>query len=221
VNRATRRVAVPGPAGSLELAIDDPAIDPVGLAVLCHPHPLHGGTLDNKVVQTLARAFVQCGWRSVRFNFRGVGDSQGAWAAGVGEVDDAWAVVQAMAPERPAGGRLAIAGFSFGGHVASHLAHRLGPAQVHPADLVLVAPAVVNFSPAPVPADALVLQGETDDVVPLAAVLDWARPQGLPVTVVPGAGHFFHGQLPLLRRLVAQHLRGAVVAPDPAAPEPG
>lgn len=217
MNRATRRTLVPGPAGSLEVAIDDPAAPPIGLALLCHPHPLHGGTLDNKVVQTLARAFVQCGWRTARFNFRGVGASQGAWASGTGEVDDALAVLEALSGERPAAGRLAVAGFSFGGYVASHVAHRAGSSAHGPAALVLVAPAVVNFAPAPVQDDTLVLQGEADDVVPMTAVLDWARPQGLPVTVVPGVGHFFHGQLPLLRRLVVRHLRAmdAPIAPDP------
>ena len=195
MNSQTQRARVAGPAGELECAIDAPAGAALGVAVLCHPHPLHGGTMDNKVVQTLARAFVALGWRAVRFNFRGIGQSAGAWDHGQGEIDDALAVVQA---QREAGLPLVLGGFSFGGYVAANAAQRAGDVQ----RLVLVAPAVVNFNVPAVPADTLVLHGEADDVVPLAAVFDWARPQSLPVTVVPGAGHFFHGQLPLLKSLV-------------------
>ena len=109
---------------------------PAGLALVCHPHPLHGGTLDNKVVQTLARAFVQLGWRAVRFNFRGVGASEGQWDEGRGEVDDALAVVQALRePAQP----LVLAGFSFGAYVASQVAARLHGSEVAQR-VVLVAP---------------------------------------------------------------------------------
>jgi alpha/beta superfamily hydrolase len=159
---------------------------------------LHGGTLDNKVVQTLARAAVSCGWRAVRFNFRGVGGSAGTWDEGRGEVDDALAVVNHF---RTSGMALVLGGFSFGGYVASQVARRL-PAEAPARRLLLVAPAAQRFELAPVPEDTLVVHGEHDDVVPLAAVLDWARPLSLPITVVPGAGHFFHGQLPLLRRIL-------------------
>jgi alpha/beta superfamily hydrolase len=201
MNAQTQRRAIAGPAGSIECAVDAPAHVPRGVAVVCHPHPLHGGTMDNKVVQTLARAFVQLGWQAVRFNFRGVGASQGAWAEGVGELDDARAVVAAFrAPGQP----LVLAGFSFGASVASQLAEALAAATPpQPCErLVLVAPAVSRFAVAAVPAHTLVIHGEADDVVPLADVLDWARPQSLPVTVIPGAGHFFHGQLGLLKSLV-------------------
>ncbi len=198
MNAQTERRLVPGPAGAVECAIDLPADErtPLGLALICHPNPTQGGTLDNKVVQTLARAFVQLGWRAARFNFRGIGKSEGAWDEGRGEIDDALAVLAALrAPGEP----LVLAGFSFGGYVASQAARRLA----EPAHrLVLVGPATSRFDTAAVPADTLVIHGETDDVVPLASVLDWARPQSLPVTVVPGVGHFFHGQLPLLKRLV-------------------
>ena len=200
MNPRTQRLVVAGPAGDLECAVDAPhaAHDapPRGVAVLCHPHPLHGGTMDNKVVQTMARALLQLGFRTARFNFRGVGGSQGAWDHGRGEVDDALAVIAAVRdPALP----LVLGGFSFGGYVASQAAARLQP----PAErLVLVGPATANFDVAPVPADTLVVHGEADDVVPLAATLDWARPQVLPVVVVPGVGHFFHGQLPLLKSLV-------------------
>ena len=196
MNSSTRRFSIAGPAGALECAIDTPAAAPRGLAVLCHPHPQFGGTLDNKVVQTLARAFVQLGYTSLRFNFRGIGASQGAWDEGRGEIDDALAVIAA---QRAPGQVLVLGGFSFGGYVASQAATRL----TEPAErLVLVGPAVHNFSVAAVPADTLVIHGEQDDVVPLQAVFDWARPQALPVTVLPGAGHFFHGQLPVLKQIV-------------------
>jgi alpha/beta superfamily hydrolase len=199
MNAHTERVQVAGPAGRLACAIDTPAEGAVkGVAVLCHPHPVHGGTMDNKVVQTLARAFVQLGWRSVRFNFRGIGGSDGAWDEGRGEVDDALAVI---ASQRREGERLVLGGFSFGGYVASRAAERLPEAQ-RAERLVLVGPATSNFSVAPVPADSLVIHGEADEVVPLQSTLDWARPQTLPVVVVPGVGHFFHGQLPLLKSLV-------------------
>jgi hypothetical protein len=213
MNAHTERLVIAGPAGELACAIDAPtaSVPARGLAVLCHPHPLHGGTLDNKVVQTLARAAVQCGWRAVRFNFRGVGGSGGAWDAGRGEVDDA---VAAIAHFRAAGEPLLLGGFSFGGYVASQAARRLAEAGTPAAQLVLVGPAVVNFEVAPVPAHTLVVHGEADDVVPLAAVLDWARPQALPVTVLPGAGHFFHGLLPTLRQIVV----GALQAQAAAAP---
>jgi len=198
MNAGTRRTTVAGPAGALECAIDTPAQPGPGLALVCHPHPLHGGTMDNKVVQTLARAFVQLGYTAVRFNFRGIGASAGTWDEGRGEVDDAQAVVAAL---RTAGQPLVVAGFSFGGYVASQLAVRLPEAE-RAERVVLVAPAVRNFDVAPVSADALVIHGEADDVVPLAALFDWARPQSLPVTVLPGAGHFFHGQLPVLKQIV-------------------
>lgn len=201
MNSQTQRLRVPGPAGEIECALDVPAEGtPRGLAVLCHPHPQHGGTMDNKVVQTLARACVQMGWRCVRFNFRGVGASAGAWDEGRGEVEDALAVVAAM---RQGDEPLLLGGFSFGGFVASHVAQRVQPA---PQRLVLVGPATSRFDVAAVPADTLVVHGEQDDVVPLSATLDWARPQSLPVVVVPGGGHFFHGQLPLLKSIVLRHL---------------
>ena len=155
--------------------------------------------MDNKVVVTVARAFMQCGWRVVRFNFRGIGASAGAWDEGRGEIDDALAVATALRRDSEA---LAMAGFSFGGYVASHAAAALAADPV-----VLIGPATQNFTVAAVAQGTLVVHGEADDVVPLAATLDWARPQSLPVVVVPGVGHFFHGQLPLLKALVVRHLQ--------------
>lgn len=161
--------------------------------------------MDNKVVVTLARAFVQSGWLSIRFNFRGIGRSAGTWDEGRGEVQDALAVAAALCdPARP----LALAGFSFGGHVASHAATSLGPQR-----LVLVGPATASFDVAPVPPHTLVVHAEADEVVPLKATLDWARPQSLPIVVVPGGSHFFHGQLPLLKSIVLQYLAAPPSAP--------
>jgi uncharacterized protein len=209
MNPRTRKVVIAGPVGDLECAVDAPephdsGVASIGSVLLCHPHPLHGGTMDNKVVQTLARAFVQLGWQVVRFNCRGVGASAGSWAQGVGEIDDALAVLQAFdAPGRS----WAVGGFSFGGYLASQVAQHLLAAQRSARHLVLVGPAVVNFPMASVPACTLVVHGQRDDVVPLDAVLAWAQSQLLPVTVVPGTGHFFHGQLNLLKQIVAQHCR--------------
>jgi alpha/beta superfamily hydrolase len=205
---------IDGPAGLIEVVIEDPATPPVGLAVIAHPHPLMGGTMDNKVVHTLVRAFVLQGWRAVRFNFRGVGQSESAWDEGRGETADMLAVL-AHHQTDPAmrGLPVALAGFSFGGYVAAQAYARLAqvaanqPAVTVPAQLVLISPATSRFEVPKVPAQTLVVEGEQDDVVPLDSVLEWARPQGLPVTVVPGTGHFYHGQLGLLRDIVQRHLR--------------
>ena len=206
MNSSTLRARIAGPAGDIECAIDAPAGAVRGVAVVCHPHPQHGGTLDNKVAQTLARAFVQLGWRSVRFNFRGVGASAGVWDEGVGEVDDALAVIAAHRdPATP----FMLAGFSFGAYVASQAAARL-PDDAKPQRLVLVGPSTQRQDPGLVPADTLVIHGESDDVVPLSATLDWARPQNLPVIVFPGVGHFFHGQLALLKTVIVQELQPRV-----------
>jgi hypothetical protein len=202
MNAATKYAAVSGPAGALATALDLPAGTSRGLVLVCHPHPQHGGTMANKVVQTLARAFVALGYTSLRFNFRGVGESAGVWDEGQGEIEDALAVLQA---HRVADQPLILAGFSFGAYVASQVAARLAVERGAAAQrLVLVGTAASRFDVAAVPADTLVIHGESDDVVPLSATLDWARPQALPVVVVPGAGHFFHGQLPLLKSIVTR-----------------
>jgi hypothetical protein len=207
VNAQTELRLIAGPAGAIEVAIDRPGGEVAGCAVIAHPHPLHGGTLTNKVVQTLARAAVLAGLAAIRFNFRGVGHSEGLHDDGRGELDDLLAVVQAEAAQGP----LVLAGFSFGAFVTSHAVQRLHAAGRALRQVVLVGTAASRFTVAPIPeelhARTLVVHGELDDTVPLAAVMDWARPQVLPVTVVPGGGHFFHGQLPLLRELVGRHLR--------------
>lgn len=208
----TRKLILTGAAGPIEAVVDTPAQPPIGTALVCHPHPLFGGTMDNKVVHTLARAFVLCGWQALRFNFRGVGASAGVHDAGQAETQDALDVIQQLAPQGP----LALAGFSFGAFVASQTLAALMP-QREPAQVVLVGTAASRFTVAPIASHlhlrTLVVHGEEDDTVPLTAVMDWARPQSLPVSVVPGAGHFFHGQLPLLRELVMRHLRAC---PDTA-----
>ena len=210
MNSQTLKLRLSGAAGAIEAVRDEPVLAPGqaarGVAVIAHPHPLFGGTMDNKVVQTLARAFVQCGWSAVRFNFRGVGASAGVHDEGRGETDDLLALIEQLAPAGP----LALAGFSFGSFVASRAIAALWDVRAIE-KIVLVGTAVARFDVADVPLQAheraLVIHGEQDDTVPLAAVLDWARPQSLPVTVVPGGGHFFHGQLPLLKNLVVRHLR--------------
>lgn len=216
MNSQTQKSTIQGPVGAIEIALDAPVGTSRGVAVIAHPHPLFGGTLDNKVVQTLARAFIQCGWTAVRFNFRGVGSSAGSHDEGRGELEDYLAVVQHVAPPDQGGKplALALAGFSFGAFVTTHAFERLHTAR-DIEKLVLVGTSVSRAPAAPIDAAAhlktLVVHGEQDDTVLLSAVLDWARPQALPVTVVPGGGHFFHGQLPLLKNLVIRHLSSPAV----------
>ena len=195
--RTAERLAIAGPAGPLEVAINVPAAAPAGLALVAHPHPQQGGTLDNKVVQTLAKTFTALGYAAVRFNFRGVGGSAGSFDDGIGETDDALA---ALAYARGRFGDalpLALAGFSFGTFVQTRVAQSVACER-----LVLVAPAVGRFAVGGVRPATIVVHGEMDDVVPLADVFAWARPQALPVIVFPGCGHFFHGRLVQLQEVV-------------------
>jgi len=205
MNPRTQFELISGPVGSIEVAIDAPAGEPRGLAVVCHPHPLFGGTLDNKVAQTLARALVALGFVSVRPNFRGVGNTAGTHDEGRGEVDDIVTVVD-LFRQRYQPKELVLAGFSFGSFVQTHVAQRLAAAGIPAQRLVLVGTATSRWQVMPVPEDSLVIHGELDDTVPLSSVLDWARPQNLPVTVIPGADHFFHGRLPIIKRLVIHAL---------------
>lgn len=194
---------IAGPVGGLDTLIVAPQDVPRGVAVICHPNPLQGGTNTNKVVQTCAKALASRGYVAYCPNLRGVGGSDGEHDHGHGEVDDVLAVVaQARADHGPL--PLVLAGFSFGGFVAAHARQRIDSEH-----LILMGPAVGKYEtpiPAEVPVDTLVVHGEADEVIPLGAVLDWARPQALPVVVFPGAGHFFHGRLVPLGRLIARHV---------------
>ena len=205
MNAHTERVNFRGEAGQIEALIDRPSGTSCGHAVVAHPHPLFGGTMDNKVVQTLARALVQCGWTTMRFNFRGVGASQGEHDQGVGEARDLLMLIEQWAPQGP----LALAGFSFGAFVTSHALSELHLTRTID-KVVLVGTAAARYVVAPIATDlhdrTLVIHGEADDTVPLDSVMNWARPQGLPVLVVPGGGHFFHGQLTPLKNWVVRHL---------------
>ena len=211
------RLAIEGPAGALQVLVETPVTEhgePLtapAFAVVCHPHPLFGGTMDNKVVYTVARAFEQRGAPAIRFNFRGVAASAGTYDEGRGESDDALAVIawgRQRFPDTP----LWLAGFSFGGAVALRIAQLAAPQR-----LVLVAPGITRLERADFAAARaaeptcpwLIVQGAADDVVPAPAVLAWAAErQPLPgvappeVRLVPDAGHFFHGRINELREAV-------------------
>lgn len=195
---ASERILIPGPAGAIEAVIDLPDAAPTALALVAHPHPLFGGTLDNKVAQTLAKTLVELGYAAVRPNFRGVGASEGVHDEGRGETDDLVTVLHAVRTRLGLGDTSPVlAGFSFGSLVLSHVARR-----VEPARMVFVGTAVTRGHVESVPADTIVIHGEKDDVVPLEAVLRWAEPQELPVTVIPGADHFFHRRLHVIRDII-------------------
>jgi uncharacterized protein len=212
------RVMIAGPAGDLQALIETPqdargeAAAPVrAFAVVCHPHPLYGGTMDNKVVYTLARAFQQCGAPAIRFNYRGVGTSAGSYDEGRGETADTLAVIQYGRKRWPQAA-LWLGGFSFGGAVAVRAAAQCAPQRV-----VLVAPAVgrVDISVATPPAAPwLIVQGDADDLVPADQVLEWAASLHPPpqVTLLPGAGHFFHGRINELRAAVLRFMGHAASA---------
>jgi uncharacterized protein len=199
LTRGETRKTIAGPAGALEVALNVPEAAPRGIALVAHPNPSQGGTLDNKVAQTLARIFVALGYASVRFNFRGVGLSQGSFDNGAGETDDALAALAFAQQEfvAIAAAPPVLAGFSFGAYIQTRVARTVAPERV-----VLVGPAVKRFPVEHVPADTIVIHGEQDDVVPLGDVLDWARPQNLPIVVFPGTGHFFHGRLAQLQQTI-------------------
>ena len=207
--KTEEHVFVAGPAGRIETVVEHPSVFPAdgvsegvrGIALVCHPHPLFGGTLTNKVVATLARAFVELGYVAIRPNFRGVGKSEGEHDHGVGETEDMLALI-GYARDRFGERPLALAGFSFGAHVQTRVAQRVTPER-----MVLVGTATGDlgtrkYDTPPVPPDTIVIHGEVDETVPLARVFDWARPQDLPVTVIPGADHFFHRRLNTLRSIV-------------------
>ena len=206
--KSAERFTIDGPAGVLEIAQNVPLHAPRGIALVAHPHPQQGGTLDNKVAQTLAKTFFALGYAAIRFNFRGVGQSEGTFDDGIGETADALAALE-HARTRFGAVPVVLAGFSFGSYVQTKVAQSVAAER-----LVLVGPAVGRFTLTAVPADTIVIHGEEDDVVPLADVFAWARPQELPIVVFPGCGHFFHGRLAQLQRTITGMWRGNAVAPD-------
>jgi hypothetical protein len=191
-----------GPVGSIDIALNDPGSNRLGIALIAHPNPVQGGTRDNKVVTSLAKVFFSLGYVAVRPNFRGIGATAGSFDKGIGETDDLVAVAEHM--QRRFGPLpLLLAGFSFGSYVQTRVARRLDFER-----LALIAPAVNRFDAQPVRADTLVVHGDEDDVVPLEAVLEWAKPQHLPIVVIPGGEHFFHGRLGQLQNIVLQWHKG-------------
>lgn len=203
MSTAVERVLVPGIAGAIETVLDMPSADqPRGVALVAHPHPLYGGALDNKVAQTLAWAFRDLGYVAVRPNFRGVGQSQGLHDKGIGETDDLQTIAE-WAAQRFGNPKTVLSGFSFGSYVQIRLAQRIPVER-----MVLVGTAVGRvtgdreYPGANVPEDTVIIHGELDETVPLANVLAWAGPQELPVVVIPGADHFFHRRLSIIRGIV-------------------
>ena len=195
------KFSIPSPSGKLQGVVHMPQGVPRAIAVVAHPLPTMGGTMDNKIVTTLAKTFAELGFVAVRFNFRGVGESSGSFDDGHGEIDDVLAVVRYAVQEF---GKLPLilSGFSFGGYVQARAAE-----QLHPNMLVLVA-TVGRFAMPGVNRNSLIIMGKIDEVVPLAEVLAWARPQHLPVVLVPEATHFFHGHLHQIKAIVSQHFIG-------------
>lgn len=208
---ALQRFTVTGTAGELEGLVHVPDDIPCAIAVVAHPLPTMGGTMENKVAVMLAKTFAELGCVALRFNFRGVGASEGEFTGGDGETEDMIAVARYAQEQFGEELPLVLSGFSFGGYVAARAAQHLQPQH-----LILAAPAVGRFAastvlstgmPAVAP-DTLVIHGEHDDVVPLADALNWARPQHLPIVVLPQAEHYFHGRLTQLRDIVKKHFSG-------------
>ena len=207
-----RSITIAGPAGKLEGVVHLPeacaeqgrSSEPRAIAVVAHPLTTMGGTMDNKIVTTLAKTFAELGFAALRFNFRGAGASEGMFDEGGGEVEDALIAAQHMVDQF---GQLPmiLAGFSFGGYVQARATERLHPKA---RKLVLIAPAVGRFAMPHVPHNTLLIHGEQDEVIPLSDALDWARPQHLPVVVLPEAGHFFHGRLNQIKQIVLHEFRG-------------
>ena len=228
----TIKINFQGPVGLIEASLDLPdevrhapsSYRPRGIALVAHPHPLLGGTMDNKVAQTLARTFAQLGYVTLRPNFRGVGATEGVHDDGKGEAQDLLAVIAWMKdsfswqgikeleghawPQLVDELPLAMAGFSFGSYVSSYVVKELTEKNEAPERLIMVGSATSKWDVAPVPKDTIVIHGEVDDVIPLTSVLDWARPQELTVQVIPGADHFFHRKLHCIRDLIVRAWHG-------------
>ena len=214
MNVHTKKYLIDGPVGKIEVAVDTPDASretgaaPRGIALVAHPHPLFGGSMDNKVAQTLARTLVQLNYITYRTNFRGVGETQGTHDAGIGERNDLRAVLDHMrAQPGQADLPLVLAGFSFGTFVLSHVAARLREEGQEIERMVFVGTAASRWEVAPVPENTLVIHGEIDETVEIQSVYDWARPQELPVIVIPGAEHFLHRKLHILKRIIVDAWR--------------
>ncbi|WP_250482960.1 alpha/beta hydrolase [Caballeronia sp. GaOx3] len=211
MNAQTEKFLIDGPVGKIECALDrtDASGQPArGIALVAHPHPLFGGTMDNKVAQTLARTMVQLGYVTYRSNFRGVGATAGEHDNGIGEQDDLLALIDHMrAQPGQADVPIVLAGFSFGTFVLSHVARRMLEAGKEIERMVFVGTAASRWEVAPVPDTTLVIHGEVDETVPIQSVYDWARPQELPVVVIPGGEHFFHRKLHILKRVIVDAWR--------------
>lgn len=203
LNKFSKKFYLTGGAGKMECLLDLPETAPVGIALVAHPHPLYGGTMENKVAQTLARTFVSLGYATARFNFRGVGESEGVHDHGVGEVDD-MAIMMAHMQEQYPGLPVALSGFSFGTFVQAQLQKRLAAEGRSVQRMVLVGTAAGKWDVPAVPADTILIHGELDDTITLQQVFDWARPQDIPVIVIPGADHFFHRKLGHIKNLVTE-----------------
>lgn len=200
----TQKFFIDGPAGKLETVLAE--LDSGhrhGIAVIAHPHPLYGGTMDNKVVDTLFKALFELGFITVKFNYRGVGKSEGGYGDGLGETEDVIAVVESVQERFDAQSNnltLLLAGFSFGGAIQAHVATSLSPQ-----GLIMVAPSVDHLKAPSIPGyveKVLIIHGDQDEIVPLKTILHWAAPQDLPIVVIPHAEHFFHGKLHILKRIV-------------------
>lgn len=205
----SERLSLPGPAGHLEAILDLPGDGDInGAAIVCHPHPQHGGTMHNKVAHTLARAFVRSGFATLRFNFRGTEGSEGEYDHGKGELDDVLAAL-AWLRERYADGPLWLSGFSFGAAIAVRAA-----VQVDVDGLVSVAPAIHRFAKGldrQPDCPWLVVQGDEDELVDVDETIEWINSlePGPELLVVPGAEHFFHGRLIKLRNAVLDFVANA------------
>ncbi|QOY94339.1 alpha/beta hydrolase [Massilia sp. UMI-21] len=206
MNKYSHKFTLDGHAGKMQCILDLPEGAPRGIALVAHPHPLYGGTMENKVAQTLARTFVTLGYATARFNFRGVGESEGVHDDGRGEVDDMDIMYRHMTQQYP-GLPVALSGFSFGTFVQAQFQQRLIE-EGRPAErLVLVGTAAGKWPMPPVPPETILIHGELDDTITLQEVFDWARPLDIPVTVIPGADHFFHRKLGHIKNLVVEMWR--------------
>ncbi|MCS0661169.1 alpha/beta hydrolase [Massilia terrae] len=203
MNKFSKKFYLTGAAGRMECLLDLPDAEPRGIALVAHPHPLYGGTMENKVAQTLARTFVSMGYATARFNFRGVGESEGVHDHGVGEVDDMATMLAYMQEQYP-GLPVALSGFSFGTFVQAQLQKRLAAEGRAIQRMVLVGTAAGKWAVPEVPADTILIHGELDDTIPLHDVFEWVRPQDIPVIVIPGADHFFHRKLGHIKNLVME-----------------